>query len=54
MFFIFIKGQLQKFQEYFTIFGFLTNAPGTLVDIFHKNQIIGPKSENGDNWGVFE
>jgi hypothetical protein len=30
VFYIF-KRQLHKFQEYFTAFGFLTNAPGTLV-----------------------
>jgi hypothetical protein len=32
--FIFVKGQLHKFQDYFTIFGSLNSASSTLVTIF--------------------
>jgi hypothetical protein len=34
--FILLKGQLHKFQNYFTIFGSLTSASETLVNIFLK------------------
>jgi hypothetical protein len=36
--FIFLKDQLHKFQDYFTIFSSLPSVPGALVNIFHNKK----------------
>jgi hypothetical protein len=54
VFFILLKGQLHKFQDQFTIFNFLTSAPGRSHCIAWSLARIAMWSFTGYYWDWFE